>query len=155
MQTQQSRSADAKRKLAMKVLVTVYFASVGTLAGATEPDTEKFELDNGHILYVTEATYSRNMPYVFYDQAIISIPGIYPNSTIVAERRLGKIGGNSNVLYSLVGYKEQKNTKEIIISGIATNKDRAWSFTIMVADSSLTQSLLLVLENLSNLPHNK
>ncbi len=95
------------------------------------------------------------MPYVFYDQAINSIPGIYPNSTIVAERHLGKIGENADVLYSLIGYKEEKNTNEITISGIATNKDRAWSFTIMVADSSLTQTLLLVLENLSDLPHNK
>lgn len=139
----------------MKALVTVCFVVIGTLAGASETDTEKFELDNGYILYVTETTYSRNMPYVFYDQAINSIPGIYPNSTIVAERRLGIIGGNSDVLYSLVGYKERKNNKEVTISGIATNKDRAWSFTIMAADTSLTQTLLLVLENLSNLPHNK
>ena len=143
------------RYKAMKKIIAFCFVVVCTLAGASETDTEKFELDNGYILYITETTHSRNMPYVFYDQAINSIPRIYPNSTVVAERRLGKIGKNAVVLYSLIGYKKEKDTKEITISGIATNRDRAWSFNILVADSSLTQTLLLILENLSNLPYNK
>ena len=141
--------------MAMKILITVWLIIFAPLAGASEFDTKKFELENGNILYVIETTYSRIMPYVFYDQAIKTIPGIYPNSTIVAERRLGIIGNNPAILYSLIGYREVKDTKEIKISGVATIRDRAWSFNIMVADSLLTQTLLLVLENLSNLPYNK
>ena len=143
------------RYKAMKKIIAFCFVVVCTLAGASETDTEKFELDNGYILYITETTHSRNMPYVFYDQAIDSIPRIHPNSIIVAKRRLGIIGKNAVVLYSLIGYKEEKDSKKITLSGIATYRDRAWSFNIIVADSSLTQTLLLVLENLSNLPYNK
>jgi hypothetical protein len=139
----------------MKILFSICCVIFTTLVGATEPGTEKFELENGHILFVTDFTYSRNMPYVFYDQAITSLPIAHPDSTIVAKRRLGKIGNNAEVLYSLIAFKDTAGDKVITISGVATSKDRAWAFNTKVDDSSLTQSLLLVLEYLSSLSYNK
>ena len=139
----------------MKFLITIYLAAAIIIAGASENDTEKVELENGFILLITESTHSRNMPYLFYDQAIKSIPRIHPNSIIVAEERLGKTGINDDILYSLIGYKVAENTEEVTISGIATNRDRAWSFNIMVTDSFLSQTLLLILQQLNQLPNNK
>lgn len=139
----------------MKILFIAFLAVAITNAGAFETEIEKLELNNGQILLVVETDHSRNMPWAFYDQAIKSIPLIYPNSVIIAGERLGKTGGNNEILYSLVGYKESIDSKGITISGIATFKDRAWIFDIMVKESLLSQSIRLVLQQLNQLPYSK
>jgi hypothetical protein len=139
----------------MKILITLSLVFFVSSTGATENDTSKLPLDNGYILHITEISPSRVLPYAFYDQAMESIPSIYPNSVIVAERRIGSFAGNSHPLYSLIAYKKSMDLKNVTISGVVTGMDRAWSFNIKVTESSYANTLLLILEKIANLPYNQ
>jgi len=98
---------------------------------------------------------SRILPHAFYDQAIASIPVIYPNSQIIAKRRVGYLGKNTSSLYSMVCYKESKDLSEVTIRGVVTNKKKAWSFDVKIVESSFVDTLLLVLEIIADLPFDK
>ncbi len=139
----------------MKILITLSLVFFVSSTGATEKGTRKLPLDNGYILHITEISPSRVLPHAFYDQAMESIPSIYPNAVIVAERRIGSFAGNNYPLYSLIGYKESMDLEDVTISGVVTGMDRAWSFTIKVSESSYANTLLLILENIADLPYNR
>ena len=134
------------------ILGLVFLAS---FAGAPESDVKKVPLENGQELHVKQILPSRILPHAYYNQAMASIPGVYPNSQIIAKRRIGYLGKNSAVLYSLVCYQESKDRKEVTISGIVINKERAWSFHSRLAESSFANTLVLVLEILTDLPFDK
>ena len=112
-------------------------------------------MENGHELHIKEILPSRILPHAFYDQAVASIPGVYPNSQIIAKRRIGYLGKNTPSPYSMVCYKESKDLEEVTISGVVTNKNKAWSFDAKVVESSFVDTLLLVLEIIADLPFNK
>lgn len=84
-----------------------------------------------------------------------SIPGIYPNSQIIAKRRVGYLGKNTSSLYSIVCYKELKDLEEVKISGVVTNKNKTCSCDAKVVESTFIDTLLLVLEIIAELPFNK
>lgn len=98
---------------------------------------------------------SRILPHAYYDQAMASIPGVYPNSQIIAKRRLGYLGKNPSTLYSMVSYKESIDLAEVTISSVVVCQDKAWSFDAKIDESSLVGALVLVLEILADLPFNK
>jgi len=97
-------------------------------------------LENGVELHIKEILPSRILPHAFYDQAMASIPGVYPNSQIIAKRRVGYLGKNTPSLYSMVCYKESKDQEEVTISGVVTDKNKAWSFDAKVVESSFVDS---------------
>jgi len=123
--------------------------------GATENGAKKVLLENGHELLIKEIVPSRILPHAFHDQAMASIPGAYPNSQIIAKRRVGHLGKNASSLYSMVCYKESKNLEEVTISGVVINKNKAWSFDTKVNEPYFVDTLLLVLEIIAELPFNK
>ena len=139
----------------MKVLSLALLIAAFSIANVSGSDIEKLELKNGNAFVVVETEYSRNMPWAYYDQAIESIPLIYPDAVIVIGERLGKTDENNEVLYSLVGYKENNDSRYVVISGIATYRDRAWTFETRVEEIMFAQSVHLVLQQLSQLPHIK
>ena len=112
-------------------------------------------MENGLELQIKKVLPSRILPHAFYDQAIASIPGVYPNSQIIAKRRVGYLGKNTSSLYSMVCYKESKDLSEVTISGVVTNKNRAWSFDVKIVESAFVDTLLLVLEIIADLPFDK
>ncbi len=139
----------------MKILSLVLLVAAFSIAGASESEIETLELKNGKAFAVVETRYSRNMPWVYYDQAIKSIPLIHPNAVILVGERLRKTDENNEVLYSIVGYKENKDSKSVVISGIATYQNRAWTFNTEAEETMLAQSVSLVLQQLSQLPYNR
>ena len=122
---------------------------------ASENDEKNFLLENGYELHIKEIQYSRILPHAYYDQAISSIPGVYPDSQIIGKRRLGRFRKDSSSFYSLVCYKKLKDQVEVTISGVVTSKSNSWSFDAMVAETDFIDTLLLVLETISEFPFNK
>ena len=120
------------------------------ICSATAADVSRqLLLENGITLQITEIEYSRILPHAFYDQAMASIANIYPNSQIIAKRRLGLLGKNKQSLYSMVCYKESKDLDEVTISGVITLNTQAWSFDAKVTESSFADTLLLIMEVLA------
>ncbi len=147
-------AADAGCHRKVRHLLAVLLVATAAVSAAEATDSDKLELENGAVLHIAETAYSRNLPWVFYDQAIASIPLIHPDSVFVAKQRLATTQENDAVFYSLVAYKIENDDSEVILNGIATIESRAWSFEIMVTESSLAQTLRLVLRRLSHLPRN-
>lgn len=139
----------------MKTLFIISLTFLVSFAGASDNSSNKVLLENNFELHVKEILPSRILPHAFYDQAMTSIPGVYPNSQIIAKRRVGYLGKNTSSLYSMVCYKESKDIGEVTISGVITNKNKAWSFNVKVVESSFADTLLLVLEIIAELPFNK
>lgn len=138
----------------MRTLLIVSFIFLISTVGASETGIQKVLLENGHELYIKEILPSRILPHAFYDQAISSIPGVYPNSKIIAKRRLGYLVKNTSTFYSMVCYKKSKNHEDVTISGVVTSKDTAWTFNMEVVEAAFADTLLLVLETLGELPFN-
>ncbi len=139
----------------MRPLFILSLIFLVTSLGASENSAKRVLLESGHELHIKEILPSRILPHAFYDQAMTSIPGVYPNSQIIAKRRVGYLGKNTPSLYSMVCYKESKDLEQVTISGVVTNKNKAWSFDAKVVESSFVDTLILVLEILAELPFNK
>ncbi len=139
----------------MKTLFILSLVLLASFAGAAQSVIKKVPLENGQELRIKHIPPSRILPHAYYDQALASIPGVYPNSQIIAKRRVGYLGKDSAILYSLVCYKESKDLEEVTISGVVVNQNKAWSFDAKVVESSFVDTLVLVLEVLADLPSNK
>jgi hypothetical protein len=134
------------------ILLGIVF--VVPFTGASEIKTKTVALENGVELAIKDIGFSRILPHAYYDQALSSIPGVYPNSEIIAKRRLGYLGKNPPALYSLVCYKKSKDLSEITISGVVTSKNKAWSFDAGVDESAFNDTLILVMEIIAEVPFN-
>jgi hypothetical protein len=111
-----------------------------TTAGASEIKVKTVPLENGVELQIKEMRFSRILPHAYYDQAIASIPGVYPNSQIIAKRRLGYLGKNTPAVYSMVCYKKSKDLAEVTISDVVTSKNKAWFFEAVVDEFALADT---------------
>lgn len=119
---------------------------------ASQDGAEAVLLENGYALQLNRIPPSRILPQAYYDQALASIPEVYPESQILVARRLGSIGRGSAARYALIGYKKLKTQDRVTIGGIVTGANSAWSFETAVVDTHFNQTLLLVIETISELP---
>lgn len=136
----------------MKALSVIAVLLLAFNVGATETDVKTVQLENGEALVIKKIQPSRILPHAFHDQALSSIPGIYPDSQILAKRRVGYLRKNPAVLYSLLCYKESNKQERVTISGVITYENHAWSFDSKVEDSSFPETLILIFETLNELP---
>ena len=136
----------------MKVLPIFVLALAASSAGAQENVGQKISLETGVELHIKEIPFSRILPTAYYDQAVASIPAVYPGSEIVAKRRFGRFGPDVPASYSMVCYKESSEIDQVTISGVLTSNGKAWSFDALVEGSLFADTLILVLETLAALP---
>ena len=136
----------------MKALLILILILAAPSVGAQESEVRKYLLETGVELHIKEIPFSRILPTAYYDQAMASIPGVYPGSEIVAKRRYGRFGPDLTASYSMVCYKESSQIEQVTISGVITINGRAWSFDALVESSLFADTLILVLETLAALP---
>ncbi len=136
----------------MKALPIVVLALTASSAGAQDNEGQKISLETGVELHIKEIPFSRILPTAYYDQAMASIPAVYPGSEIVAKRRFGRFGPDLTASYSMVCYKESSEIDQITISGVLTSNGKAWSFDALVEGSLFADTLILVLETLAAQP---
>ena len=136
----------------MKALLILILILAAPSVGAQESEVRKYLLETGVELHIKEIPFSRILPTAYYDQAMASIPGVYPGSEIVAKRRYGRFGPDLTASYSMVCYKESSHIEQVTISGVITINGRAWSFDALVESSLFADTLILVLETLAALP---
>lgn len=136
----------------MKALRYFGFAFLALFLNESEASEKTLRLENGHDLIIVQIQPSRNLPHGFYDQAMLSIPAVYPNARIVAKRRIGFLSKNPSSLYSLVCYQKSSDSSKMTISGVVIKNNRAWSFAANVAESAFADTLILIMEVLMELP---
>ncbi len=139
----------------MKTLFFVIIIIIVSPSGAAGMNVKTVPLENGVALHIKEIAFSRILPHAYYDQAISSIPGVYPDSQIIAKRRLGYLTKNPAAVYSMVCYKKSKDQTEVTVSGVVTSKNKAWSFDAEVDESAFADTLMLVMEMIADVPFNK
>lgn len=132
-----------------KLLLTILLLAVYVVVAAD--DYKKITIEKGIVLRLTKFEDNRSLPHSYYDQAVASIPNIYPEYIFFAKRRYGKLGKTQ---YSIVCYKENKKTLSVTISGIAVLNNEAWHFETNLPEDSFGDFLLIVLEAIENLPSN-
>ncbi len=136
----------------MRALPIVVLDFAASSAGAQDNEDQKISLETGVELQIKEIPFSRILPTAYYDQAVASIPAVYPGSEIIAKRRFGRFGADVPVSYSMVCYKESSEIDQVTISGVLTSNGTAWSFDALVEGSLFADTLILVLETLAALP---
>ena len=105
-------------------------------------------LESGSVLRISDAEVSRILPHAFYDQAMASLPHLYPKHVLLAARRSGRFG---DVRYALVCYKETAASERVIIRAMAVHASQAWSLEA-IASASYENTLIEVLEQIARLP---
>ncbi len=136
----------------MKALLILILILAASSAGAQDNEGQKISLETGVELHIKEIPFSRILPTAYYDQAIASIPAVYPGSEIVAKRRFGRFGPDLTASYSMVCYKESSQIDQVTISGVVIIDMKAWSFDVLVEGPLFADTLILVLETLAALP---
>lgn len=124
---------------------------VAAFAAADAPGSA-IALGNGEVLLVTQIAASRNLPHAYYDQAMSSIPQIFPDFELITHQRAAAVTVRRGMLYSLVSYKKTGGHHEVAIGGVVTGAGKAWSFRATVAERAHADTLRLLLEALSKLP---
>jgi hypothetical protein len=141
-------------KFATLILGIIFLATFPS-TGTSEMKVKNVPLENGVELNIKEIQFSRILPHAYYDQALASIPGVYPDSEIMAKRRLGYLGKTTPAVYSVVCYKKSKNQKVVTISGVVTSKNKAWFFDAAVDEFAFADTLILMMEIIAEVPFNK
>ena len=118
--------------------------------GAIACAASDIKLESGSTLTVSNTEYSRILPHAFYDQAISSLPHLFPKHVLLASRRSGVLG---EVVYAMVCFKETQASERVVIQAVAVHRDRAWNLEV-IAPSSYGDTLVLVLEQIEKLPSN-
>jgi hypothetical protein len=138
----------------MKILFILSFILTVSAPGGAQDKERDVVLDTGVKLHIKEILFSRILPTAYYDQAMASIPALYPDSEIVAARRFGRFGNNLASSYSMVCYKQSADVDEVTISGVVVSDRKAWLFDTKVNSSLFVDTLIRVLETVANLPSN-
>lgn len=99
-------------KRQMRTLFILSLIFLVSSVGASENSVKKVLLENGLELHIKEILSSRILPHAFYDQAMASIPGVYPKSQIIAKRRVGYLEKNTPSLYSMSAIRNQKISRK-------------------------------------------
>ena len=69
--------------------------------------------------------HSRILPHAYVDQALDTLPHMYPHLIILLERRASYIG---SIAYSLLVYKKDLNARMTNLEGSAVHYPDAWIF---------------------------
>lgn len=102
----------------------------------------------GNAFVVEEITPSRILPQVFHDQAVSSLPAIYPDGEIVDSERFGEAFGS---FYSLVAYRERKDSKTVRLDAVATDYRKAYRLGARVEEKDLGYAVSALLARLPGL----
>jgi len=122
--------------------------AVSLLAASITEAASDIPLESGSILRISDAEVSRVLPHAFYDQAMASLPQLYPKHVLLAARRSGRLG---DVRYALVCYKETPASERVIIQAMAVHEGQAWSLEA-IASVLYENTLIEVLEQIARLP---
>ncbi len=134
----------------MKLIINVLLIFVSVLNVSAEVGkTTVHILDNQIELRVEEILPSRAIPWMYYDQAIESIPAIYPESKIISKIKHETSKFNSALNYSLVSFVKSEKTKYVIVGGNFRIKDRAWSYSANVPIKGYDETMRLILAAIS------
>jgi hypothetical protein len=126
------------------------------LAFAEPGDIRKVPLETGVELRIEEILDSRILPHAYYDQAMSSIPGVYPESKIIAKRRVFQLGkGDSASFNSIICYKKDSKKEGVTITGVSISNGKAWQFDTEIKEPLFPDTLISVIEELSKMPLNK
>jgi hypothetical protein len=85
-------------------------------------------------IQVEEVTANRTLPYAFYDQALASIPVLYPEAEIVGGARFRRSG---SIIYAYIAYRPAKDAATLLLEMSATDDLRAWHLTTEALPSQL------------------
>jgi hypothetical protein len=132
-------------RAAQSLLVGAVFVLAAVACVASD-----IKLESGATLTINEIAYSRILPHAFYDQAISSLPHLFPSHVLLTGRRFGSLG---DVAYSLVCFKETPLSERVVMQAAAVHRGRAWSLET-VAPLSYADTLVQVLEQIGKLPSN-
>jgi hypothetical protein len=116
--------------------------------GALAYAASEIKLEDGNRLTVSQTESSRILPHTFYDQAISSLPHLFPTHVLLAGRRSGVLG---DVEYALVCFKETPASEQAVFRGIAVQGDRAWHFEATAPASAFGVTLMQILEQIEKL----
>lgn len=133
--------------LSTGLALCLFFGLLLFMSAAVQAD--KITLEGGSTLSFTEISYNRTLPHSFYDQAMASLPRLYPEHELLAGRRLGRLG---DVAYSLICYRESPSSNKVVIQAVAVHIERAWNFEAVTDTTSYPRTLLWTLERISRLP---
>jgi hypothetical protein len=97
--------------------ISLLFASAAPAAGAGVSAA-------GSALEVNEIPYSRGLPHAFHDQAVVSLPLLYPDYQLLMSRRSGVAG---EVEYALICFRETPSSRHGVMEAVAVFKERAWN----------------------------
>ncbi len=126
------------------------------MALAEPGDVRTVSLETGATLRVEEILNSRILPHAYVDQAMSSIPGVYPESKILAKRRFFQLGkGDSVSAIAIICYKKDSKKPAVTISGVTISRGKAWHFGAEIEESQFPETLIAVLAELSKLPGNQ
>ena len=118
------------------------------LMGAIACAASGVELESGNTLTISHAEFSRFLPHAFYDQAMSSLPHVYPKHVVLVSRRTGELG---EVRYALVCFKESPASERVAIQAVAVHGRQAWRLETS-APLAYEATLVEVLEQISKLP---
>jgi hypothetical protein len=119
-----------------------------TLCGAAPDAAVEVRLESGSTLRIAEIGFNRRQPYAFYDQAMASLPHLYPKHLLLVGRRTGVLG---EVRYALICFKKSPTSQRVTVQAEAVRERRAWSVDT-TAPLAYGNTLAEVLEQLAGLP---
>jgi hypothetical protein len=109
---------DVCRRRARRPVGSAALVLVALLLCYAPTQADEITLDTGATLTITATRYNRRLPHSFYDQAMASLPRLYPEHDLLAGRRFGRLGG---VVYSLVCYSESPSGEKVVIEASAVS----------------------------------
>ena len=138
----------------MKNLITVLFLIMSLGVDAEELYSVIF-LQGEITVEIREFTPSRITPVNYFNQAMESIPVIYPQSEIITTISHSRLKADQDILYSLVGYIEYPQSPVVSAGGQVLVKDRAWQYYAEIPKEQYPELQNKLIEKVASLAFNK
>ena len=134
----------------MKFWNAFLFWLVSSTALAEIGEVTEIELSDGSFLRVEEFPPSRSTPWLYFDQAKVSIPAIYPNSELLVMTKNGFSSTKLNFTYSLVSYTENELDEKVRVGGNFRVNESAWRYDAYILKKSYKDIINQIISEIEN-----
>jgi hypothetical protein len=132
----------------MKLIARFFSGGMSFLIAAFAFATDDANLPSGGDLAIKEIRYNKGLPHAFFDQAMNSLPHLYPDHELLLGVRTAVLG---EVEYALICLRETPSSHHVVIEAVAALKGRAWRYK-EITPASCEEALAKILGHIGNLP---
>ena len=113
---------------------------------------QQIALGKDMLLNVQPIEIAFTLPHRYHERLLHDVRAQNPTAEILMSRRIGYLGSQQPVRYSLLAYQQQRLAHHIKVAGAALSANEAWTYNALIPLKDLGIGIAKILEHVAALP---